>query len=141
MIPSIRVLVVDDFEPFRRFVESTLQQRPGFEIICEVADGFEAVRKTGDLQPDLLILDIGLPKLNGIEAARQIARCAPRTKILFLSENRSALIVNEALNAGGSGYVLKSTARQDLLPALEALLQGKRFVSSRLDGHSPDKAG
>ena len=138
MARSIRALVVDDFEPFRRFVDSTLKRRPGIEIICDVADGFEAIQRAQDLQPDLLILDIGLPKLNGIEAARQIVKCAPQTKILFLSENRSMPIVEEALRAGGCGYVLKSSARKDLLPALDAVLSGKKFVSSNLDGHAPE---
>jgi DNA-binding NarL/FixJ family response regulator len=125
--------VVDDFEPFRRFVVSTLRQRPEFQIVGEVSDGVGAVQKAFELQPDVLVLDIGLPKLNGIEAARQISERAPNAKIVFLSENRSMEVVQEALRVGG-GYVLKSSARGDLLPALDCVLAGQRFVSSSLNG-------
>jgi DNA-binding NarL/FixJ family response regulator len=131
---SIRVLVVEDFEPFRRFVVSTFQQRPEFEIICEVSDGIEAIQKAQELQPDVLVLDIGLPRMNGIEAAQRISNCAPKARILILSENRSKVIVEEALRSGARGYVLKSDARTDLLRAVEAILQGKRFVSASLNG-------
>ena len=126
--------MVDDFEPFRRLVESLLHQRPEFEVVCEVSDGLEAVQKAQELQPDILVLDISLPSLNGIDAARQISGCAPRTKILVLSENRSAAVVREALRTGAGAYVLKSDAGTDLLRALEAVLKGERFVSARVNG-------
>src|SRR5215831_6456428 len=83
---SIRVLVVDDYEPWRRFASSALQEIPGLQLIGEVADGMDAVRKSEKLQPDLILLDIGLPTINGIEAARRICEHAPRSKILFFSE-------------------------------------------------------
>ena len=127
---TIRVLVVDDFEPWLRFVCSTLQKHPGLQIISDVSDGLEAVQKAQELQPDLIVLDIGLPKLNGIEAARRIREHAPKAKILFVSENRSPDIAKEALRTGGSGYVVKSDAASDLLPAVEAVLQGRQFVSA-----------
>jgi DNA-binding NarL/FixJ family response regulator len=131
---SIRVLVVEDFEPFRRFVASVLQKQPELQIICEVSDGLEAVWKAGELQPDLVLLDIGLPNLNGIEAARRIRELSPKSKLLFISENRFRDIAEEALRTGAGAYVVKSDAGSELLSAVEAVLRGKRFVSSSLAG-------
>ena len=99
----IRVLVVDDFEPWRRFVSTTLLKQPELEVIGEVSDGLEAVQKAEELQPDLILLDVGLPTLNGIEAARRIREVSPGSKILFASENRSADIAEEALSTGAGG--------------------------------------
>jgi CheY-like chemotaxis protein len=98
-------------------------------------DGLEAVQKAQQLQPDLILLDIGLPALNGIEAARRIRELSPKSKILFLSENRSWDIAEEALRTGAGGYVVKSDAAGELLPAVEAVLKGKRFVSAILAGN------
>jgi DNA-binding NarL/FixJ family response regulator len=131
-VSSVRVLVVDDFEPFQRFVRSMLGKRPELQVICEVADGLEAVQKAQELQPDLILLDIGLPTLNGIEAARQIRRLAPESKIIFLTQEPSADVVHEALRLGAAGYVLKIRAGSELLAGVEAVLQGKQFVSSGL---------
>lgn len=86
---SIRILIVDDFEPWRRSLCSLLQQNPAWQVICEASDGLEAIEKSRELQPDLILLDIGLPKLNGIEAARQIRKLAPGARILFLRERLS----------------------------------------------------
>ena len=130
----VRVLVVEDFEPFRRFIRSSLEAQPEWQIICDVSDGLDAVQKTGELQPDLILLDIGLPTLNGIEVARQAQNLAPNVKILFLSENRSPDVVTAALSTGASGYLLKSGAGSHLLPAIETILQGKRFLDPRLAG-------
>jgi DNA-binding NarL/FixJ family response regulator len=132
---SIRVLVVEDFEPFRRLVVSILQKQPELQVICEVSNGLESVQKAEELQPDLVLLDIGLPHLNGIEAARRIGAVSPKSKILFLSENRSSDIAEEALRAGAGGYVVKSDAAGELLPAVESVLKGKRFVSASLAGN------
>jgi DNA-binding NarL/FixJ family response regulator len=126
---------VEDFEPFRRFIASTLQERPELHILCEVSDGLEAVQKAQELQPDLIVLDIGLPTVTGIEAARRIRKLSPESKILFLSQESSADVVQEALGLGGLGYVVKAHAGSELLPAVEAVLQGKQFVSSGLSGH------
>jgi DNA-binding NarL/FixJ family response regulator len=132
---------VDDFQPFREFVSSTLARIPGLQIIGEASDGLEAVQKAKELQPDLICLDIGLPTLNGIEAARRIRKLAPASKILFVTENRSTDIVEEALSTGASGYVVKSNAGSELLPAIEAVLRGKQFVSAALnDRNSIDTA-
>ena len=133
-----RVLVVDDHDAWRRFVSATLQEQQGFLVIGEVRDGLEAVRKAQELQPDLIVLDIGLPALNGIQAARRIRQHAPKAKILFVSENRSYDVVEEALRTGAGGYVVKSDAGNELLPAVEAVLQGKRFVSSSLWGRDDE---
>ena len=131
---SIRILVVDDYEPWRRFVRQTVQTRPEYQVIGEASDGLEAVHRAQELQPDLIVLDIGLPTLNGIEAARQIRTHVPQSKILFLSENRLLDVAEEALRSGGSGYVLKSDAGSELALALEAVLDGRRFVSASLAG-------
>jgi DNA-binding NarL/FixJ family response regulator len=126
---TIHVLVVDDYEPWRRFVVSALQKEPEFHIAGEACDGLEAVQKAAELQPDLVLLDIGLPTLNGIEAARRICSLSPKPKILFVSENRSPEIAGEALRRGGNGYVIKSSAASELLPAIRAVLRSEQFVS------------
>lgn len=132
---STRVLVVEDFEPFRRFICSTLRTRPEFLIVAEVGDGLEAVQKAEELQPDLIMLDIGLPSLNGIDAARRIRELSPKSKILFMSQESSADVVQEALALGALGYVVKAHAGSELLPAVEEVLQGRQFVSNGLSGH------
>jgi DNA-binding NarL/FixJ family response regulator len=134
MTRTVRILLVDDFQPWRSFVASLLQKNPEWQIVGEVSDGLEAVQKAEELQPDLIVLDVGLPKLNGIEAAQSIRKVAPKSKILFLSENRSSDIAAAALSAGGHGYVVKSDGGSELLVAVEAVLQGKRFVSSTFTG-------
>ena len=131
--PKARVLVVDDYGPWCRFVTSTLRKHSQFLIVGEVSDGLAAVEKAQELEPDLILLDIGLPKLNGIEAARKILRHSINQKILFVSENSSPDIIKAALGNGG-GYVVKSDAAGDLLPAMKAVLQGKQFVSPRFAG-------
>lgn len=129
------VLVVDDHQPWRSYVFSTLQEYPELKIIGEASDGPEAIEKAKALQPDLVLLDIGLPTLNGIEAARRIRGVSPASKIIFVTENRSTDIAEEALNAGASGYVVKSDAHGDLMPAIKAVLEGKQFISASLAGH------
>lgn len=131
---SIRVLVVDDYEPWRRFVCTTLLKQPGLQIMGEVSDGLEAVQQAKELQPDLILMDIGLPTVNGIEAARRIGAISPKSRILFVSDNRSWDIAEEALGTGALGYVVKATAFSELLPAVQAVIQNKRFVSASLTG-------
>jgi CheY-like chemotaxis protein len=130
----VRILVVDDFEPFRRFLREKLQARPGLQIVGEASDGSEAVQKADELQPDLILLDIGLPVLNGIEAAHRICGLVPGVRILFVSQNDDADIVTAALNNGAKGYVRKLNASTELLRAVEAVLQGEHFVSTGLGG-------
>ena len=131
----IRVLVVDDYEPWRRFERSTLLANEQLQIVGECSDGDEAIQKAEELQPDLILLDIGLPALNGIEAARRIRQVSPNSKILFVSENRSPDIAEQALSTGAGGYVVKSNGASELLPAIKAVLEGKRFISASLAGH------
>lgn len=125
----VRLLVVDDFEPWRRFIFSQLHEQLGLRIIDEACDGVEAVVKAGELQPDLILLDIGLPKLNGIEAARQIRELAPQSKILFVSRESSSDVIQEAFRVGAQGYVLKGNAESDLLAAVNQIIAGTRFLS------------
>ena len=132
-MPRTRILVADDFEPWRSFVRQVLARCKSFEVIGEATSGAEAVQKAEELQPDLILLDISMPELNGIEAARRIRAVVPESRILFLTLIRSSDIAREALNAGAQGYVLKTDAESELLPAIEAVLQGKQFISSRLD--------
>lgn len=132
--PSIKILVVDDHEHWCRLVSAMVGKQSGWELIGNACDGVEAVRLAEQLQPDLILLDIGLPKLNGLEAARRIRELAPDCKIVFVSENRSRDIAEEALNIGAGAYVVKSDAGKDLLPAINAVLEGKRFVSTGLTG-------
>jgi len=117
--------VVDDYEPFRRFVRSTLGKRPDLKIVREASDGLEAVRACEELRPDLVILDIGLPTLNGIEAARRIRKVSTESKILFVSQESSWDVVQEALRSGALGYVVKAHAASELLAAVDAVCRGR----------------
>ena len=114
MSPRI-TLVVEDYAPFREVVSSMLQQRSEFQIV-EACDGVEAIQKAKDVQPDLVLMDIGLPKLNGIEAAKHIRKVAPRAKVLVLSQETDADIVQEAFRQGAKAYVHKHLALDHLLP-------------------------
>jgi DNA-binding NarL/FixJ family response regulator len=133
-MPLFRILVVEDFAPFRQFVSSIFDERSDFQVIGEVTDGLEAVQKAKELNPDLIVLDIGLPTLNGIEAARRIRKLAPESKILFVSQESSPDVVREALSVGALGYVIKAHAGSELLAAVEAVCQGRQFVGSGLPG-------
>ena len=130
----VRILIVDDYQPWQDFTSTMLRKYPELKVVEKGMDGVEAVLQTKELHPDLVLLDIGLPKLNGIEVARRIREDSPISKILFVSENRSLEIVEAALNTGAGGYVLKSDAGRDLLPGVRAVLAGKRFVSTNLAG-------
>jgi DNA-binding NarL/FixJ family response regulator len=127
---SARVLVVDDYEPFRRFVCSTLKKRPELQVIGEASDGLEAVQKAKELKPDLILLDVGLPTLNGVDASRRISTVVPGVKIIVVTLINDADIVREVLGDGASGYVLKQDANKELLRAVEVVLQGGQFVSA-----------
>jgi len=128
---SLRILVVEDFQPFRRLICTALQRRAEFQT-TEAVDGLEAVQKAEALQPDLILLDINLPKLHGFEVAKQIRSLAPHARLLFMSQESSSDIVRKALSLGADGYVRKLSAWADLLPAIDAVLGGQRFVSSSL---------
>jgi DNA-binding NarL/FixJ family response regulator len=130
---SIRVLVVDDYEPFRRFVCSALEQMPDLQVIGEALDGLEAVQKAQELKPELILLDIGLPKLDGLEAAKRIHQVVPDARIMFLTQNTDKDVVQAALRNGAKGYVLKTDAGSELLTAVAGVLGGDNFVSSGIE--------
>jgi DNA-binding NarL/FixJ family response regulator len=132
---SVRILVVDDFEGFRRLICSTLGNRKDLQVIREASDGLEAVHKADELRPDLILLDISLPTLDGLTAARQIRKIAPESKIIFVSIESSPDLVQEAFSLGAAGYVLKTRIRSDLLAAVEGALKGTQFVSPGLLRH------
>ena len=141
----IRILVVDDFKDWLQQVRLLLQSRPECQVIAEASDGSEAVQKAEELKPDLIVLDVGLPNLSGIEAARQIRQRSPNSEIIFLSQNSDLDVVRAALDTGALGYVCKTDAGRELLPAMDAVLRGKQFVSSSLKdyqstGTSAEKA-
>ncbi len=133
---SIRILIADDFEDWRRQVRLLLRVRTEWQVIAEASDGREAIQRSEELKPDLVLLDIGLPKVNGIEAARRIRQLSPRSKIVFLSLYDWLDEVQAALSTDAMGYVLKTDSLRELVPAVDAVLQGKQFVSSSLRASS-----
>jgi DNA-binding NarL/FixJ family response regulator len=128
----MRILIADDYEGWRQQARSLLQAERQWQVIAEASDGSETVQKAEELKPDLIVLDIGLPNLNGIEAARRIRELSPDSKIIFLSLYNSPDLVQAALSTGALGYVHKADAQSELLPAVDAVLRGKQFVSSSL---------
>ena len=141
MADRISVMIVDDFEPWRSFISFTLLKEFNLHIVCEVADAVEAIGEAKKIQPNLILLDIGLPGPNGIEAAYRIQQIAPGSRILFVSEQSDPDVVRTALDAGGGGYVLKSDAGDELLPAIMAVLRGDQFLSSSLKSALSSIAG
>ena len=127
--------MVEDSEPFRKIICSILGKRPELQIVGEVSDGLEAVQKAEELHPDLILLDIGLPTLGGIEAARRIRELSPQSRILFVSQDTSVHIVQAALAEGAKGYVVKTDLRRELLTAVDAVLRGEQFVGRRFSAH------
>ena len=130
-MPHFTTLVVEDREDFRRFLCSTLMETTECEIVGEASDGLQAVYQAEKLQPDLILLDLGLPTLNGIQAARRIRQLSPNSKILFVSQNSSPEIAQGALQVGGHGYLVKSDTNE-LTSAISTVLAGAQFISSRL---------
>ena len=122
LIHSARVLIVDDYEPWRRFVCSILNKQPNLQIVGEACDGAQAVQKATEQRPNIVLIDIAMPALNGIEAAKQIRQNSPDSKIIFLTQTADEDIKKAALETGADGYVLKANAASDLLPAIAAAL-------------------
>ena len=129
---KVRVLVVDDHAIVRRTICALLARDLAIDVICQTASGEDAVTKAAELLPDLVTMDIGLPGITGIEAARQIREHVPNCKIVFLSQHDSAQMVHEAMNVGGHGYVTKIDAAAELLRAIQSVREGTRFVSQRI---------
>jgi DNA-binding NarL/FixJ family response regulator len=132
LLRGLRVLVADDYEPWRRCVSSLFSKHPELQIVSEVSDGLEAVLKTEELQPDLVLLDLSLPKLNGVEAANRIRRATPAAKIVFITAYRDSEAIDTVLRNQADGYVLKWEIARELLPAIETVVWGGKFVSPRL---------
>jgi len=132
---EVRVLVVEDSEVVRRAVCSLLEGFPEVRIVCVATDGLEAVERAACEKPDVVVLDIRLPRLNGIEAACRIRTVTPNSKVLFLSQYDSWAGAQEALHTGASGFVVKADAATDLIAGIHAVCQGKRFLSSSLSAH------
>jgi DNA-binding NarL/FixJ family response regulator len=126
-----RVLLVDDHEAFRRYVFSMLERTANFQVVGEAADGLLAVQLAKALQPDLILLDIGLPGINGLEAARQIGEVAGKARVIFLTQETSLEVVQEAFDLGAWGYIIKAQAGSELLPAMEAVSRWVRFLNSK----------
>jgi DNA-binding NarL/FixJ family response regulator len=130
---KLRILIADDHELVRRGLSSLLQAQEGWEICAEASDGREAVEKAKLLKPDFVIVDIGMPNLNGLAATRQLVQYDPNFKIIILTITDSDHVIREALNAGARGFVLKSDAARDLVSAIEALQRGQMFFTPRVN--------
>ena len=135
--PILRVLIVEGHEPMRQYIATKLRGKLQLRIVAEVAGGVDAVQKAEELRPDLIVMNVGLPRLDGIEATRRSQKVHPKSKILFVTENCSPDVAEEALRGRGLGYVLKSNAEEDLLPAVDAVLRSKRFITLGLAGTLP----
>jgi DNA-binding NarL/FixJ family response regulator len=127
-----RILVADDHEVVRKGLISLLQSQPEWQVSGEAGDGREAVEKAQQLKPDVVILDIGMPSLNGLEATRQILKSNPQARVLILTLHDSDQVVREVLNAGARGFLLKSDAARDLVAAVEALRRDKTYFTSKV---------
>jgi DNA-binding NarL/FixJ family response regulator len=127
----VRILIVDDSERWRRSVHALLSIIPHLEVVSEASDGLEALEKCEEFRPDLVLLDIHLPKMSGFEVARRLSELSPSTKILFLSSYQSPEVMKEALKVG-SGFVVKADAARDLLPLVKAMIHDEPFIRFRL---------
>jgi DNA-binding NarL/FixJ family response regulator len=127
----VRILIVDDFEPWRHSVRSILSVDPDLAIVGESGDGLDAVRQCKELQPELVLLDIQLPSMNGLEVAEEIGKVSPVSKILFVSSCQSVDVTREALKFG-AGFVVKADAASDLLPIVQAICRNEPFVRFRV---------
>jgi len=131
-MPTLRILIADDHEIVRQGLRSLIESRPGWEVCGEAADGWEAVSKAAELHPDIAALDVGMPNLNGLDAARQILRNEPRQKVLFLTIYESEQLARSVAAMGAKGLILKSDAGKDLLHAIDALQHNGTFFNARM---------
>jgi DNA-binding NarL/FixJ family response regulator len=128
-MPEISILIADDHSIVRKGLRSTLEEESGFRVVAEAANGREAVRLVEQFAPDVAIVDIGMPQLNGIEATAQIQKASPSTRVVILSMHSDETYILRALTAGARGYLLKDTAENDVLAAVRAVLQGRSYFS------------
>jgi DNA-binding NarL/FixJ family response regulator len=143
-MPNVKVLIADDHEIVRRGLRAILQEQQGYEVVGEAADGRDAVQKAKNLKPDVAVVDISMPQLNGLEAARQMLKNDPQCKILILTMHESDAVIRDVLDAGARGYLLKSDANRDLISAVDAIRRNKTFFTARvaqmvLDGYLDKK--
>lgn len=141
---ALKVLVADDHEVVRKGLRSILEEQPGWEVAGEASDGREAVDKARALRPDVSVVDVAMPGLNGLEATRQMLRHDPETKVLILTMHESDPLIREVLDAGARGYLLKSDASRDLVSAVDAIRRNKTYFTARvaqmvLDGYLDKK--
>lgn len=129
---SLRILIADDHEVARKGIRALLETHPGWDVCGEAANGREAVTSADRLKPDVVLLDIGMPGLNGLDAARQIVAAAPQTRVLILTMHDSDQVVREGLAAGALGFLLKSDAGRDLVSAVEALQHRRTFFTTKV---------
>ena len=129
---AARILIADDHDIVRKGLRALVQEEPSWQIVADVQDGRSAVAKTQELKPDIAILDIGMPSLNGLDATRQIVKVNPDTKVLILTMHDSEQLIQNVLNAGARGYLMKSDAGRDLVVAVRALLSGQSFFTRRV---------
>jgi len=128
----VQILLADDHEVVRKGLRALLEAQPGWKVIAEATDGREAVEKATDMHPDVAIVDIGMPSLNGLEATRQIVKKAPRTRVLVLTMHDTNPLIQQVVKAGARGYVLKSDVASDLVSAVEALCRDQTFFTSKV---------
>jgi DNA-binding NarL/FixJ family response regulator len=126
---TVRILVVDDHPVVRRGLRTLLSGRPEWKVIDEAEDGIEAVDKANSLKPDVIILDVSMPRMGGLEACRRIRKNVPESEILIVTQHDSAQMMQEAMSAGARGYVVKSNVARDLPAAVEAVSQHQSFTS------------
>jgi DNA-binding NarL/FixJ family response regulator len=129
---GVRLLLADDHEIVRRGLRALLEAEPGWEVVAEAVDGRDAIEKTKQMKPDVAILDIGMPSLNGLEAARQIVTSGLQTKVLILTVHDADPVIQQVLEAGARGYLLKSDAARDLVTAVDALRRNKTFFTPKV---------
>ena len=137
----VRILIADDHQVVRTGLRALLESKSGWQVCAEAANGREAVEKAGQLKPDVAVLDIGMPLLNGVEATRQIRKLSPQTEVLILTMHDSEVLVQEVLEAGAHGYILKDDADRNLVAAVDALRRHKPYLSSRVSEAAASAVG
>lgn len=131
-MPPLKVLIADDHEIVRRGLRALLEAERDCQVVGEAADGRQAVQMTRDLKPDVVVLDIGMPSLNGLEATKQILKERPDTKVLILTMHDADAVIREVIDAGARGYILKTDAGRDLATAVDMLRNNKTYFTSRV---------